>query len=187
LNQKTALNEKRKGLFELLFDGTKNAPEKEYNNAVFSVTSAENGLSPGVLDNAKKHLTNEDGKENVNEPAQDDKPVQDDKLKLDDKKNKGVVSSVLNALYSVGDVFENDSLNEQPKEDVNDDEDNLPIENQDEVKNEEVKDLEDVLESNDDDDEDEVEDIDSFKKSLPKIINIKVIIQKELDVLRKLR
>ena len=54
LNQKTALNEKRKGLFESLFDGTKNAPEKQYNNAVFTVTAAENGLSPGVLDTAKK-------------------------------------------------------------------------------------------------------------------------------------
>jgi hypothetical protein len=60
LNQKIELNEKRKGLYEMLFGDQKNAPDKQYTKALFDTTARENGVSNNDIKKMEKKLINSD-------------------------------------------------------------------------------------------------------------------------------
>jgi hypothetical protein len=58
LNQKIELNEKRKGLYEMLFGDQKNAPDKQYTKALFDTTARENGVTNNDIKKMEKKLIN---------------------------------------------------------------------------------------------------------------------------------
>jgi hypothetical protein len=60
LNQKIELNEKRKGLYEMLFGDQKSAPDKQYTKALFDTTARENGVSNNDIKKMEKKLINSD-------------------------------------------------------------------------------------------------------------------------------
>jgi hypothetical protein len=192
LNQKTELNEKRKGLYEMLFGDQKNAPEKQYTKLLIDNTARENGVTSDDIKTVKKKFMKSDA-EADSVPA--NKNLQESSfldgltgaLGITENKNKKEADA------KEPEVKEPEAKEPEAKEpEVKEPEVKEPEVKEPEVKEPEVKEAEvkeaEVKESETDaekiDDEDEMEEL---AKPKSKIIRVRVVINSRLVGIKKLR
>jgi hypothetical protein len=189
LNQKIELNEKRKGLYEMLFGDQKNAPDKQYTKALFDTTARENGVANNDIKKMEKKLIDSDVSAE----------------QTDVKKNvEG--SSFLDGLVGAIGIADNKKVEEIKETEVKETEVKEPEVKETEVKEPEVKETEEkepeVKETEEkepevkenektdeviDEEKDQEDDIEESAKPKSKIIRVRVVINSTLVGIKKLR
>ena len=217
LNQKTELNEKRKGLYEMLFGDQKNAPDKQYTKALFDNTARENGFTNDDIKKAEKKLMKSDVKTDIvstNKNAQESSFLDGlvGAIGIGEDKNKKAVEvkepevkepdvkepdakepEVKEPEVKEPDVKEPDVKEPEAKEhEVKEPEVKEPEAKEHEVKEPEVKDVETdtTVEKTEDvtnEEKDDDDEIEELSKPKSKIIRVRVVINSRLVGMKKLR
>jgi hypothetical protein len=217
LNQKTELNEKRKGLYEMLFGDQKNAPDKQYTKALFDNTARENGFTNDDIKKVEKKLMKSDVKTDI---VSTKKNAQESSfldglvgaIGIGEDKNKKAVEvkepevkepevkepevkepDVKEPDVKEPDVKEPDVKEPEAKEhEVKEPEVKEPEAKEHEVKEHEVKDVETdtTVEKTEDvtnEEKDDDDEIEELSKPKSKIIRVRVVINSRLVGMKKLR
>jgi len=171
-SQKTDLDVKRKGLFELLFGEKKDVPETEYNNTVLSLSTAENAYFKNDINAMQKNIIDDN---DTSEGITENKDLE---LNLNVKKN--LLDAATGLLSNVPASY---MLDNEPVKIINNDSEALDGKNIDFTKEEA---LNDDFEGKDELEDEVVDEIESLTKNKSKLIKIKVKIQKPDERIKKL-